>query len=110
MLLVVAKKFQNLFEGNIRGKSLRESWLPATDGHLCVPGARHGSLVDVGAPHDDVSVVYDDHLAVHVDHLPHSAARSDNQFLIRIGSHHCSDALYGSRSLAGILPYCETRL
>jgi hypothetical protein len=44
---------------------------------------------------------------VHVDHLPYSAARSDKQFLIRIGSHHCSDPHYGSRSLAGILPTAE---
>jgi hypothetical protein len=67
------KNFEIYLMRETSGKSLRESWLPATDGHLCVPGARHGSLVDVGAPHDDVGVIDDDHLAVHVDHLPHTA-------------------------------------
>jgi hypothetical protein len=48
---------------------LREDRLPAANSHLGIPGAGHGSLVDVGAAHDDVGVVDNDHLAVHVDHL-----------------------------------------
>ena len=55
------------------GVVVGEGGLPAPHGHLGVPGAGHGPLVDVGAADDDVGVVHDHHLAVDVDGEPQAA-------------------------------------
>ena len=44
--------------------------LVSQQGQLCVPGARHGPLVDVGATNYDGTVVHYHHLRVDVDHEP----------------------------------------